>query len=204
MTFTALAPDATPGNLNLDETSDAFAMSPNAGPSNNIYANALTDSTVTIFSNFAVTATVSTQGRMDRSGIQMFFSTGLFQGYGPYQATSTNTLANNVSFSSVVADTYTITTHFARYLNVTIASGKSKVISALASLAGLELKGGDANGDDAIDIGDAGIIGGQYGNSGSSLNGDINYSGTVDIFDLALMGGNYGLTSATAYATWVP
>jgi hypothetical protein len=204
VTFTALAADATPGNLNFDETSDTFAMSPDAGPANNIYANALTDGSVTIFDKFAVTATVSTQGRMDRSGIQVFFSTGAFQGYGPYSATSTNVISNNVSFSSVVADTYTITTHFARYLNVTAASGKTKAVSASGAVAPLELKGGDANTDDKIDIADASIIGSDYGNSGATLIADVNYSGKVDIFDLALMGGNYGLTSATAYTTWVP
>jgi hypothetical protein len=93
-----------------------------------------------------------------------------------------------------------------RYLDDTVASGKTVGIgSAKTALSKLVLLGGDANGDDVIDIGDAAIIGGQFGMSPpTNPQADINADNTVNILDLALMGGNFGKDSATAYATWTP
>ncbi|HQA29770.1 MAG TPA: hypothetical protein PLA02_11215, partial [Brevefilum fermentans] len=60
-----------------------------------------------------------------------------------------------------------------------------------------------------IDIGDAGLVGGAYGQPGSTTptganHPDVNFDGKVNIQDLALVGGNFGLTSAGAYEEWMP
>ncbi len=73
----------------------------------------------------------------------------------------------------------------------------------LTTLATLELRGGDADNSEDVDIPDASCIGGSYGrpgpwpcgaNGGSS---DVNSDGKVDILDLTLMGGNYGVLAST-------
>jgi len=208
VTFSGLAAESAPNNLDLVESGATFAMAPTSGPSTSIYAAAITDGSVRVNATYAVTGVVSLQGRVDRSGVVVTLLLGAGQGYGPYPATSTNNLGSNLSFGVVVNDVYQITTNMARYLDVTDALNKTKVIDdSHTTLAALELKGGDANDDNVIGIVDAGIIGGQYGLSGAAITvpgADVNYSGKVDIFDLALMGGNYGLNSATAYGSWVP
>jgi len=56
--------------------------------------------------------------------------------------------------------------------------------------------GGDANMDGKVDIGDAGILGGNYGKAGVFTwdQGDLNYDGVVNIGDAGILGGNYGKT----------
>ena len=163
----------------------------------------LTQSGVIAYANFDVTGTVSMQGRTFRGGVLMTLTANAVP-YGPYGVTSINHISNNLSFANVPADTYTITITMARYLDLVVNEYITKVIlvDGNITIASLELKGGDANDDNIVDVGDASIIGTQYGKIGS--NGDVNYSGWVDIFDLALVGGNYGADSASAYGSWTP
>jgi len=199
---------STPGSvtLDLDGADDVFGMAPPSGASNNIYAAALTDGSVTVYDTTTVTGCVDLQGRANDSGAGMTFAAGTGVGYGPFVNTSTNSCT--VSLSNVVWDTYPVTVSMARYLDVTVASGRSAAITADNQvLSTLVLLGGDAYDDDIIDISDATIIGGQFGNIGAGITdtrADINNDGTIDIFDLVLMGGNYGKTSATAYSGWTP
>lgn len=63
----------------------------------------------------------------------------------------------------------------------------------------VQLLGGDANDNNAVDTSDLGCLGGAYGKpaeacgSGSS---DVNGDGKVDIYDLVLLGGNYDKNSS--------
>ena len=61
------------------------------------------------------------------------------------------------------------------------------------------LRGGDANNDGAIGIGDVSCIGGAFGGTpticGTTGSNDINADGAVNILDLVLAGGNYGLAA---------
>jgi hypothetical protein len=106
----------------------------------------------------------------------------------------------------VVADSYTILVAMDRYLDVTLASNKSFTVDGITTaLNSLTLLGGDADDNDVINIGDASLIGGQYGNSGASITvpgADINNDGTVSIFDLVLVGGNLDKTPADY--SWIP
>jgi hypothetical protein len=53
---------------------------------------------------------------------------------------------------------------------------------------------GDGNGDNAVDVGDLGILAGNYGIEGTAswLKGDYNGDGNVDVGDLGILAGNYG------------
>jgi hypothetical protein len=202
VTFRGLA--AGTSGLDLDDTTDAFAMAPPSGASTNIYAHDLVDGQITVYAVDGVTGRIDLQGRTDDTGAQMAFGLGYSYGYGPY-AFSASDYWGAVSVSDVVWDEYDITVTMERYLDVTLSSLKSKEITGPTALADLVLWGGDANGDDAIDIGDAGILGGAYGTSPPSVaNADINADNAVNILDLVLVGGNFSKESATAYASWSP
>ena len=104
-----------------------------------------------------------------------------------------------------------ITTNQERYLDVTVYLNKTiNLLTPDYFITALELKAGDADDSNKIDVSDAGIVGGAYG-TGSDVRGDVNFDGKFNIQDLALVGGNYGYdTSVTGtdltnpYLTWVP
>ena len=193
---------ANGGLLDLLETNDLFSMFPNdAGPSTNIYAAELVDGYVTTNSH-SVTVTVSMQGRSVRSGVPGTL-TGL--NYGPYLATSTNVLSNNLVFSGVAEGDYIFTTLQPRYLNVPAVLDKTFTVILDKVLPTLALKGGNAIwSDDVINVQDASLIGSLYKIGDIDDDADVNFDNKVDILDLTLVGGNYRLTSGVAYATWVP
>ena len=203
--------DAGTVDLDLDETDDAFSMAPPGGGSNNIYASALNDGSVTVYDVTTVTGRIDLQGRADDTGAVMTFAKGSGADgphYGPFTF-STSGYWGSISASNVVyTDTYDITVDMDLYLNVIITSTKSVTITTDDQvLTTLALLGGDADDSDNIDISDTVIICGQYGNSGSGITdsrADINADDAVDISDLALMCGNYGKDSDTAYASWTP
>ena len=204
--FTVVFQGIAPGgvSLNLDETDDVFAMV-NPGASNNIYAAALTDGSVTVYAATTVTGRLDLQGRANDTGAVLSFGPG--SGQGNAYTFGASSYWGAISQTGVITDTYAITVSMPRYLDVTVLSGKSVIISGDKVLSTLILLGGDANDDNDIGISDATIIGGQYGNTGGGITdarADINNDGTVDIYDLVLMGGNFGFNSGTAYSTWTP
>ena len=73
----------------------------------------------------------------------------------------------------------------------------------------MELRAGDADDDNDVDLDDATIVGGLYGTGTIADRGDINFDNRVNIQDLALIGGNYELQSTTptaayyAYGDWM-
>jgi len=163
-----------------------------------------TKSDIVVNSNYTVTGTFSMQGRTVRSGIPVTLTMVTPALYGPFYATSLDVITGNTTFTNVPVASYVITTNQPRYLNVTVDLAKTKAVSANTVLAALELKGGDATGDNEVRLGDATAIGAQYGATGAASTGDVNFSNRVDIFDLTIVGGNYNLTSATAYVSWLP
>jgi hypothetical protein len=193
-------------HLNFPEDSDTFAMAPPSGASNWIYASALGETTVTVYELAGVSGRIDLQGRADDSGATLSFAEGDNQGYGPYAGTTG--YWGTVTLSDVVYDSYVVTVSMERYLDVTVASGKSFTVDELSeTLATLTLFGGDTDGDGAISTGDAATIGGAYGtipgDAAWQADADINADDAVDVLDLVILGGNYDLTSVTAYA-WTP
>jgi hypothetical protein len=146
------------------------------------------------------------QGRSNRGGIPIRLSVGQYVGQGPYTVPTTNVSGNNLAFTNVAMDVYTVSTSQARYLNITPAMGKQ--IALLASgnvLPPLRLLGGNAVWtNNEIDIFDVALVSGEIGKTSFNADADINNDGKVDIFDLALVAGNYGITSTIAYADWLP
>jgi hypothetical protein len=59
---------------------------------------------------------------------------------------------------------------------------------------------GDANGDGAVNVGDLGILAGNYGTtSGATWEmGDFNGDGAVNVGDLGILAGNYGSSAAAS------
>jgi len=161
-----------------------------------------TQTGVVVYGNVAsVTGTVSMQGRTYRGGVQMTLTAAF--GFGPYTVTSIDQISGNLVFSNLASGIYTITTNQARYLDITADMNKIIDVSSDTLITALELKGGDANDDQNVNLGDASAIGSNYGATGD-INADVNFSGRVDVFDLAMVGGNFTLNAANAYAGWAP
>jgi len=82
------------------------------------------------------------------------------------------------------------------YLGNQIAA---QLVTDDVALEDTKLKGGDANNDGTIEIGDLTCIGGDFGGApdvcGTTGSSDINLDGVVNILDLVLPGGNYGLNT---------
>ena len=157
---------------------------------------------VVVYANVAsVTGTVSMQGRTYRGGVQMTLTAAF--GFGPYTVTSIDQISGNLVFSNLASGIYTITTNQARYLDITADMNKIIDVTSDTLNTALELKGGDANDDQNVNLGDASAIGSNYGATGD-INADVNFSGRVDVFDLAMVGGNFTLNAANAYAGWAP
>jgi len=146
------------------------------------------------------------QGRVDRGGIPVTLSEAQFVGQGPYTIPTTNVSGNNLAFTNVAMDVYTVSTAQAGYLNITPGMGRQ--IALLASgnvLPPLRLIGGNAVWtNNEIDIYDVALVSGEIGKVSFDPDADINGNGKVDIFDLALVAGNFGMTSVDAYAGWLP
>ncbi|MBS1253933.1 MAG: hypothetical protein MAG451_02987 [Anaerolineales bacterium] len=71
----------------------------------------------------------------------------------------------------------------------------------MTTLPDVQLKAGDANDDDRIDILDLAVIGANYGGAPlSDPRADINADGACNLIDLAITGANYGLSAPTAWS----
>ena len=115
------------------------------------------------------------------------------------------------SLTNLVIGTFTLRAVYPGYL----ASEKSIVVSAgsppMVDLASTTLRGGDVNGDNAINILDIGTIISKYGQTGVAVKStstnctgtdepaDINDDGRVNISDLAIAAGNWGSTAPTLW-----
>ncbi len=154
----------------------------------------------------ALSGSFDLQGRTDRAGIPVTLSVGQYVGQGPYTIPTTNVSGNNLNFTNVAMDVYTVSTAQAGYLNISGDMGRQ--IALLASgnvLPPLRLLAGNAVWtNNEIDINDVALVAGEIGKTVFIADADINGDGKVDIFDLALAAGNFGMNSVDAYAEWVP
>ncbi len=176
-----------------------------------VYPTLQSGSLKVLNSPVSVTGEFSLQGQTDRGGVTVTLGMGETFAEGPYMAVSLNQAGANLDFGGVIPDTYPVTTSQPRYLNVNAAIGKRVVISTATILSPLRLVSGNAVWtDDVIDAGDASLVGAWYGKTtadlepGQTLDADVNFDSVVNVKDLALVAGNYGLTSAAAYAGWLP
>ena len=172
---------------------------------------AVTDGTLNVIDSSAIIFTtlsgsLDLQGRADRGGIPVSLSVGQYVGEGPYTSYSTDVSGDNLAFTDVAMDVYTVSTAQAGYLNISGDMGRQ--IALLASgnvLPPLRLLAGNAVWtNNEIDIHDVALVAGEIGKTTFNGDADINGDGKVDIFDLALAAGNFGMNSVDAYAEWVP
>ena len=169
----------------------------------------LTQTGVIVGGDYGVTGTFSMQGRTKRAGVEVTFT---WDG-GTYSVTATTIeqISNNLAAILKYGGDYTITVSQARYLDITTAHGATINPATALSLVldSLELRAGDADDDNDVDLDDATIVGGLYGTGTIADRGDINFDNRVNIQDLALIGGNYELQSTTptaayyAYGDWM-
>ena len=98
---------------------------------------------------------------------------------------------------NVPENVYTLRAKGAKYLaNIVTADASAGSVSGIT----LMLRAGDANGDNACDIADFGLLVNVYGTSSGNAaydaRTDFNGDGTVDIADFGLLVNNYGLAGA--------
>jgi len=164
---------------------------------------------VVVGGDYTVTGTFSMQGRTKRAGVEVTFTWG----GNSYTVTeeTIEQISNNLVAILKYGGDYTITVNQARYLDITTAHGAHINPATALSLVldSLELRAGDADDDNDVDLDDATIVGGLYGTGTIADRGDINFDNRVNIQDLALIGGNYELQSTTptadyyAYGDWM-
>jgi|GEM_PF-931370 hypothetical protein len=161
---------------------------------------------------FDLIGEVSLQGQSHSGGVLVSLAPGDVYQVGPYSTVSLDQESENLNFGDVIADTYALTTEQPRYLNVTLALGKSVTVTEGGSVVSLLtlLAGNAVWTDNIINVADASLVGANYGMTvddlppGEVLDADVNFDGVVNLRDLALVAGNYGLDSAAAYQAWMP
>jgi hypothetical protein len=138
------------------------------------------------------------------SGIAQFKGRLLHDGItvtatGVVTKTASTNSAGNYTIIELREGPYQVNADASRYLpsctTITLTSGQT------ATLPNTKLKGGDANDDGSINIGDAALVAGNFGLivPPADVRADINNDTRVNIQDLAILGGNFGLSGCQ---TW--
>ena len=206
LTFTGQSAGTTPLTFTKAEMSDVnkilIIATPIDGKVNVI------DSSAIIFTTLS--GSFDLQGRVDRGGIPVTLSEAQFVGQGPYTVPTTNVPGDNLAFTNVAMDVYTVSTGQAGYLNISPEMGRQiallasgNVLPPLRLIGGNAVWTGHATSNDQIDIFDVALVSGEIGKITFNPDADINGNGKVDIFDLAMVAGNYGMNSVDAYAGWM-
>jgi hypothetical protein len=153
--------------------------------------------TVTVYGFAIVNGTVKMQGRatpITAGPVTLVDTAGVFA--GPYATTyDPTTGAFSMTVPALAAGTtYTLAADHDLYLGrfklLTVTPGNTYAQPTTT------LRGGDANNDERVSVGDLTCIGSTFGTAVPTCAGgssDINADGIVNIFDLVIAGGNFGL-----------
>jgi hypothetical protein len=189
--FTGLAPGDVTLTFSEDILSDRDA---------NVIAHTIGTKTITVYGAATVSGVVKLQGRatpIDAGSVKFTDPSNTF---APTTVAFDDTTG---AFSAVVpvlpgGTAYTIDAAHLLYLT----NQKSQTLNPgdTVALPTTTLKGGDANNDGTITIGDLTCIGGDFGSTtpgtcGGTGSSDINKDNKVNILDLVLAGGNFNLSS---------
>lgn len=155
---------------------------------------------------YTVTLTVTDNGGLTHSTsvqVEVTAATGTIQGKVLLQARTDHggvqicadghcvTTDSSGSFAlEVPPGTYTVTARMPGYLSAE-ASNVEVTAGETTTLPEITLIGGDANGDDQIDVADLALIARNFGQTGQNI-ADINGDGRIDIFDLVKAGIHFG------------
>jgi hypothetical protein len=85
---------------------------------------------------------------------------------------------------------YTLTAAMSGYLSAESAKPVKVTVGSVVDVGKITLYGGDATGDDVVDIRDLSYVAYHFDRYDASA--DVNGDGVVDIFDLSLTAGNFG------------
>ena len=204
--WVAYAPGVDVGALAVDTSADGLFRITFDAAGDIVIPVTLNDGTIllvedsftfTVLEAYTVTGTVQMQGRTERSGVLIELVHNTLEYL--YDTLSTNFITDNYTLSNVAAGEYTLTITHDRYLDFVYTTYNTADIN----LSRLELRGGDVQKDNEIDIFDASLVGTNYGASGNNA-ADANFDGTVNIQDLAMIGGNFDMTPGDAYSGWTP
>ena len=160
---------------------------------------------------------VDLEGRTNDAGAVLYVYDAADKTSAVEQASGTSAAGGGYTTANLPSHTLEIGTNYYLYVDrwlflpsthVALASYSHSHLLAdrpLTFLNLLVLLGGDATDDNAIDVLDAGCIGGDYSLAPAACAGGLGWSdvtgdGVVDISDLTLMGGNYLLN----YSPWSP
>ncbi len=141
---------------------------------------------LTVVAFATIDGTAHYQGRGAHGGIEV-------TAVGPVTQSATTGSAGAFRIERLRRGNYDVRADAARYLPACTTA--SLTPGQGLSLTAATLRGGDANDDSVIDIGDATLVAGQFGLAvpPADARADINDDSVVDIRDLAILGGNYGL-----------
>jgi hypothetical protein len=137
---------------------------------------------ITVLAFAAIDGTVFYQGRLEHAGITVTAE-------GPVILDDDTDSAGGFSLATLKAGSYDIRAEAVLYLPVCRA--ESLTPGQSTTLPTVSLPGGDLNGDETINIGDASLLGSSFGLDDPLV--DINADGIINVQDLAILGGNYEL-----------
>ncbi|HLF25999.1 MAG TPA: hypothetical protein VJG32_06665 [Anaerolineae bacterium] len=191
ITFTGLAPGVVPLTFSDSIVSDRDG---------NRLAHSVQGGTITVYGFATITGSVSLQGRatpIDSGSVTFTDQSSVF----PPTVVSFDPATGNFSANVPVepgGTTYNVLAAHSLYLG-NQQTGLALTIGDSYDAGLTELRGGDANADSSIELGDMTCIGGAFGGApticGTSGSSDINADGATNILDLVLPGGNYGLST---------
>ncbi len=181
LNYEALIPGTTPITCDpLASDQDGFELP--------IFASG---DSLTVLAFGSISSTATYQGRLDHAGIEVTAT-------GPANGSASTDSAGQFEVGQLKAGSYDVRADAALYLpsciTTTVANGQTTALTATV------LAGGDTNDNDKIKIGDATLIGSNFGQTPpADSRADINADGTVNVQDLAILGGNFGLKGCQAW-----
>ena len=177
ITYEAQAPGSTTVTCDpLLADENGFTLPSNSTPSGDI----------TVLPFAILDGTLTYQGRLDHNGATV-------TAVGPVTQQDTTDSAGLFNINDLRAGHYEVTADAAGYLPACITADLTS--GQQLTLPAIVIRGGDANDDDVINIGDATLLGSHFGQDvpPADSRADINADNHVNIQDLAILGGNYEL-----------
>jgi PKD repeat protein len=136
--------------------------------------------TITVLAAGSASGIARYQGRTNHAGITI-------NATGPTPQNTITTSAGQYTLAPLHPGSYDIRADADLYL-----PNCTTITTATTQLPDIQLRGGDLNGDDDVDVGDLTQLTANWGQNAPQA--DINADGIINVQDLAILGGNFGLS----------